>query len=274
MNQLDNNFLQRKTNQPEIKLTTAEREGLNRLNDGLKKIAKELNQIGVPVDESCRLKIECYTDYPESKRKKDKNIEDNRKKEYDKIEEDKKIGEIFEKLKTAFLYNHLSENFIICRTTFFDDFLHGVDNIILDKKTGNVVCAVDDVVAGHSKEYEDKKNKQIKVNREGGATIEYGLALDIRHQKISLSPLKNVPLIVIALNINMVKMCLANFGNNNTEFDKNMLTFFANDLQREAEFVKNICPKNSLVFQRIENFQKVIDKIIIHYNLRVNLNKK
>jgi hypothetical protein len=274
MSQLDNNFLQKKPNKPEIKLTTAEREGLNRLNNKLEKIAKELNQIGVPVDESCRLKIECYTAYPESKRIKDKNIENSRKKEYDKIEEDKKIGEIFEKLKTAFLYNHLSENFIICRTTFFDDFLHGVDNIILDKKTGNVVCAVDDVVAGNSKEYEDKKNKQIKVNERGGATLEYGLVLDAQHQKISLAPLKNVPLIVIALNINMVKKCLANFGSNNAEFDKNMLTFFANDLQREAELVKNICPKNSLAFQRIENFRKVIEEIIIRYNLRVNLNKK
>lgn len=246
-----------------------ESKGLENVIEILKNEAEKLNQLGIPVDEECRLKIEKFNNYPKEKIFYDKVREDRFKEKFNYEDRNKSLGEKFEKLKTALFQKYLAEEFIVCRTSFFDDVLNGVDNIILDKETGNIVCALDEVCDIHSKRYEDKRKKVLDVNKMGGAEIEYGFKFDVKDKKISLTKLSNVPLFLLGLNENYVNNCLKHFGSND-KFNRDILTFFIQSLKQQADLLINTCPKNSEISKNIANFQKVLDKIIGHYNLQTN----
>lgn len=265
-----NEFLKSKSNSTEELKNSAESKGLENIDKALKDGAARLNQLGIPVDNECRLQIEKYTNYPKEKIFQDKIREDRFKERFDYENRNKSLGEQFERLKTAFLQKHLSEDFIICRTTFFDDVFNGIDNIILDKKTGNIVCALDEVCDIHSKRYEEKRQKVLDVNRMGGVKIEYGFQFNPENKKIDLTPIKNIPLFFLGLNEKSVKDCIKQFGSNNFQFDQGILTYFIQSLKYQADLLNNVCPKNSEVSKRISDFQKVLTEIINRYNLQPN----
>ena len=54
-------------------------------------------------------------------------------------------GEQLEMLAYAILAKNLGEQFVVARTSPHDDRVNKVDTIILDRKTGNLVCAFDEV---------------------------------------------------------------------------------------------------------------------------------
>ena len=95
-------------------------------------------------------------------------------------------------LKTAIFYKYLRKEFIIARSTDYDDIKRHVDNIILDKKTGNIVCALDETT--DLENVREKKEEVSKMNEEHGASLKYGLKYE---EEIFKSPgkreVKNTP---------------------------------------------------------------------------------
>lgn len=162
------------------------------------KISEKLKAEGVPVTRDCRIDMAGFSlvhNYAEIA--KDKEIVSEFEKEYypgltkEALEEKKKHrdGEKFEMLKTALFSKFLGEKFIVARSSEFDDIKRGVDNLILEKATGNLVCAFDEVVdipeedkAKKEKDsknrYEEKKKRIKDQNLEwGGGKIKYGIGM-------------------------------------------------------------------------------------------------
>lgn len=239
--------------------------GQNQINDLLKKNAEKLRKLGIPVDDECRLDIHEFN-YPEEKKFRDSWDEERLKQKFDYKNRSKQLGEQFERLKTVLLQKYFKEEFIVCRTAFIDDVFNGVDNIIMDRN-GNVVCAFDEVSDIHSKRYEEKREKIMEVNRIGGASIDYGIKLNPKDNKIELGPLSHLPLFFLALNETAIKQTIRQFSENEeTDFEKQIIYYFAKSLNDQANLANHICNPKSEVAMRIKNFQTHLEKIVHRYN--------
>ena len=101
---------------------------------------------------------------------------------------------------TALLHKVLRDRFLVVRTSMFDDYKNGIDNLILDKETGAIICAFDEVLEndGDRNRGTSKKIEKIKKSAVlGGTRAKYAVALD--QQKIVRSQARNIPVFYLAL---------------------------------------------------------------------------
>jgi len=98
---------------------------------------------------------------------------------------------------TALLVKILGGDFFVFRSATYDDY-NGVDNIIVNKRTGEAVCAFDEVhEGGDGRRTDEKKVKMKKIARGVGAEISYGMNLEggqLRRAKMG-----NVPVFFLSL---------------------------------------------------------------------------
>jgi hypothetical protein len=85
---------------------------------------------------------------------------------------------------TGLLHKILKDDFLVVRASAFDDYKNGVDNIILNKRTGEAICAFDEVHEGGAGERTGEKIDKIKkVAIKGGARVRYGIKLEGKNLK-------------------------------------------------------------------------------------------
>lgn len=114
-------------------------------------------------------------------------------------EREKQKGIIFEKAKTALFHKFAGEKFIVVHTARYDDYKNNVDNLMVNRETGDVVCAFDEVRA----EGEDDEKLQNKIDKvknlvqDGGTEIKYGFSFDKKpenkNNSLVLKKLTNIP---------------------------------------------------------------------------------
>ncbi len=137
-------------------------------------------------------------------------------------------GEKLEMLAYAIFAKNLGENFVVARSAPHDDKINGVDTILLDRKTGKLVCAFDEVGDTTGSVYNDKLEKVQRCNRDGGAHLKYGLGLD-EEKKIKLMNVRNVPLFYIALPKDRINKGIAEFipeAERQSDFEKKLFAYF------------------------------------------------
>ncbi len=116
---------------------------------------------------------------------------------------------------TALLYKVLHKNNFIFRTNPYDDYINGGDTIIIDKETGSVVCAFDEVHEGGSGDRTlEKQNKISKIAHKGGARLRFGLVME--NGKLKPSKLENLPIFYLGLNTEELNSLMENM-----EYDLN-----------------------------------------------------
>lgn len=106
-----------------------------------------------------------------------------------------------ELLITVLLQKLLPERFVVVRSSKYDDYNNGVDNLILDKESGSVICGIDEVIArgdfnGPSKKELKMRNKMEK----GGFQVKYGAKF--KDGKIIFESLKNIPAFYLSVDKN------------------------------------------------------------------------
>mgnify|MGYP001011442100 FL=1 len=81
---------------------------------------------------------------------------------------------MLEMLVTTVFYKALGKDYLVVRSSTYDDYKNGVDLIIVNKKTGEVIGTFDEV---HDRRFGDrtaeKNQKIIKQAKNGGVSIEY-----------------------------------------------------------------------------------------------------
>lgn len=98
---------------------------------------------------------------------------------------------------TLLLHKFLKDKFLVVRTTDIDDY-NGVDNLVIDLESGEVVGAFDDVNQDIAGKRLSDKIKKIKTKAlQGGAHIDYGLSLD--QGQLKRSKLENLPVFYLGL---------------------------------------------------------------------------
>ncbi len=112
---------------------------------------------------------------------------------------EKNPASIAEVAATLLFDKVLKDDFIIVRASVYDDYENGADQIIIDKKTGAVICGLDDVV-GHLGDDggEKKKGKIDRKMEKGGASIKYGLTME--GNKLAQRSLRHIPIFYFSLS--------------------------------------------------------------------------
>jgi hypothetical protein len=104
-----------------------------------------------------------------------------------------------EMIITALLHKVLKERFLVVRASVFDDYKNGTDNLILDKETGALICAFDEVLKNESDEGKApvKMEKIKKKAMFGGGEAKYGISLQDRTLK--RAQVRNIPVFYLTL---------------------------------------------------------------------------
>ena len=86
-----------------------------------------------------------------------------------------KKGNQMELVAMIMFHKFFSKDFMVVRASTFDDYANGVDMILVNRKTGAVICAFDDVIGEPASDRVDEKNTKMK-NKFGrnGTTLKYG----------------------------------------------------------------------------------------------------
>ena len=187
----------------------------------LKEISNSLRERGFLVDSSCRLNLEelakrdIYSPLVVKRdiKRAEKKREIFRQEEKNLLKKGKtkewylkKIGGIVEKLKTISFNNFwFKEKFFALRTSLYDDYFNGIDQIILDAnpKKPKVLAAIDTTsLKGAWQEKAEKIIKKIK-NPER-IKIDYGVLArkEKNTLKIEYKELKGIPLLILAFKEN------------------------------------------------------------------------
>jgi hypothetical protein len=107
----------------------------------------------------------------------------------------------------------VGDKFLVVRSNTYDDYLNGVDTMIIDKETGDVVCTLDEVRGTQVRDAEGnlrmsdreerKRQKIAKNNLRGGKKIAYGIGFEkdekTNKKKLYRGEVKNLPILYVSV---------------------------------------------------------------------------
>jgi hypothetical protein len=193
------------------------------------------------------------------------NLEgDELKKKVIEIWKDKREREpnkLLEMAITAVLYKILKSEFAVVRSSTYDDYKNGVDNVIVNVETGDVVCAFDevhDVAEDEGKRMELKMDKVIKTAKNGGSRVKYGFTFEndaeSGKKKMVKGEIRNIPKFYLGLSTEELKSLLSE------------MSFDVNDDPGKAEL--NIFDK---LITLLEKQVKALSSVRIDQRVKDNL---
>ena len=241
----------------------------------LSQIAEDLKHQGIELDEECRIKLENFEGvYKSTEIENDKQYVERLEKEWRKTNnlDDRLLtdGERLEALKTIIFYKFLKDKFIIVRSSRYDDIKNKIDNIIIEKERGNIVCAFDEVSTLSGLELEKKKEIFLR-NNINGATIKYGFTY--YNKKLILGKINNVPIFYLALTPSIIKegikrlMNIKKIKNLNdplgyiSEYDKKLWNYFLLNIQLQISRLNLEKNLNKSVKDRISKFEESLKQL-------------
>lgn len=108
-------------------------------------------------------------------------------------------GEQFELLTALMLEKFLSHRFVVLRSSPHDDIHNGVDTILMDRETGEIVCAFDEV-GDDAKMLQDKEERSVRTNlSKGGVRLDYGFRKN-KEGKFVPASVEHLPLFHLAIS--------------------------------------------------------------------------
>jgi hypothetical protein len=175
------------------------------------------------------------------------NLEENwAREQYKTVAEWQKSKEknpatITEMAVTSVLHRLLKDRFIVARASTFDDYRYGVDNVLIDKETGAVVCGFDEVLGFTGDDGGEKKNDKIKKSlAHGGTSLKYGATIE--DGQIKRQELRNIPTFYLSLSKEELSSLLKDLKANSepTENERNLALKMLSSLDKQYDEAKEI----------------------------------
>lgn len=145
-------------------------------------------------------------------------------------------GEQLEALTLLLFRKFLGEEYIVARTSPYDDYVGGVDMFLLHRKTGEVVCAIDEVGAITGDDIQKKKEQVEDVNvLETGAFLKYGLTIG-QNGEVLPAAIEHVPKFYLPLppeEIRGLRNHMNYSSGEPSKHERNTFQFFCNMLLEE-----------------------------------------
>ncbi len=164
-----------------------------------------------------------------------------------------------EMLTNAIFYKNLKNDFFVSRTSRKDD-LGGVDTYLVNKKTGDIVCAFDEV---HDHMQGDRKNekwKRVESIGKGGKTIKYGIVPE--GDRLIQREIRNIPVFFVSLTTEELIRGMEGFSRNidepPNELEKKYFNKFTLLLEEEYDRVKDMQMPNA-TRENLKNFKRALE---------------
>jgi len=255
-----------------------------KLKKFLELISENLKKEGMPVDLDCRIDIDFFdniyslTEIENDKKEIEKLKEKFQTEEKEELETKKwkknperalemeeekkeKLGEKLEMLKTAIFSKNLGKDFLVVRTSLYDDIKNRVDNLILNKETSEPICAFDEVADTMDTRYRQKSEKVLERNKkEGGGKLKYGIKIE-KDGKLTLGKIENIPLFYLVLPPRHIeegeKQLLFSFEQK-SDYEEKLFNYFLSSLFHQINYLKLEKKLNLDLKKRVESFEKNI----------------
>ncbi len=140
---------------------------------------------------------------------------------------------------TVMLHRFLKDDFVVARASKYDDYNNGVDQVLVDKKSGQVLCGFDEVFGYEGDDSDGKrevKKKEIKMKRlaeKGGAFVKYGAKLE--NGRLVRASVKNVPAFYLSLSKVELAELLPGLEKNSETVADSIFTKLVSSLASQAE---------------------------------------
>lgn len=216
-----------KPEKEEVKSPEANAE---RLTNYLEMMAEDLKKEGIPVTNDCRIDIDAFD---EIYNKEDIEKDEKEVSRLDKIfarESNMSVDEWNDKkplqpeeqleiLTTIAFHKNLGPEYLVVRSSKYDDYINNVDNLIIHRKTGKVVCAFDEVTNSNkeNKYFNSKKESILEKNNKEGAEIKYGVTFENESEEMRLERLSHIPIFHLSLSEREIEKELWGFNDTNNE---------------------------------------------------------
>ena len=149
---------------------------------------------------------------------------------------EKNASNLTEMALTVLLQKYLGDDFIIARSSEYDDYNNGVDQVIIYKPTGEVVCGFDEVIGKDGNDGSEKKKEKLEhIMAKGGARIKYGAKLE--NGQLIRAEIKNIPAFFMGINKIELGRLLESLKNNpekNDEVEKEIFSKLLISLENQA----------------------------------------
>jgi len=155
-------------------------------------------------------------------------------------DKEKNSANLTEMALTVMLHKFLKEYFIVARSSSFDDYNNGVDQVLVYKPTGEVVCGIDEVIINPSdKDGASKKVSKLEnIMNRGGARIQYGAKL--QDGKLVRAEVRNVPAFYMSLSKAELGELLESLKNDKTDISSVEEKIFSRLLDSLEEQAKGL----------------------------------
>jgi hypothetical protein len=216
-----------------------------KLEKVLEEISKDIENKEVPVNKECRIDMQVFGEIYDLKKDEEEinrlEIEYAKKAglplEKWKENKNKTDGEQLEMLKTIIFHKNLSSDFVVTRSSRFDDIKNNVDNVIINKKTGSVICAFDEGTPRKGDEYEEKQKAILERDKKGGVDLKYGVKFEGDIKKPTLGRLNKLPIFHLALHPSEVQKGIEALGNEDIE--KALFKVFITEIDSQIKKIES-----------------------------------
>lgn len=174
---------------------------------------------------------------------------------------DRNPATITEMAVTATLYRQLGSRFIVARASSYDDYKYGVDNVLIDKETGAVVCGFDEVLGYEGDDGGEVKSKKTQeVLSDGGSNLKYGATIE--DGKIIRKELNSIPTFYLSLSKEELSSLLKDIKANNepTENEKALVVKMIASLEKQYEEARKIANGLKLI-KNLDKFAQSLSVI-------------
>jgi len=255
----------------------SEKREKEKLEIFLEEISEKLKAEGIPVEDDCRIDMGAFGEvYSKEVIQRDRGWVRKCEKEWygdiseEEIKEEKlkRTGEKLEMLKTAIFSKFLEEEFFVVRTSAYDDIKNKSDNVMVEKETGNVICAFDEVGETSGARYEAKKAEVLARNRrETGGRLKYGLRWEKDEEgqeKIVLAEVESAPIFYLALPQRHIEEGIRELVpsfDESSEYERNLFSYFLTTITAQAEFLCLEPRLRPTLKKRLDSFKTTLAKL-------------
>ena len=138
----------------------------------------------------------------------------------------------------ALFHKILKDDFLIMRASAYDDYINGIDTVMVNKKTGDIICAFDEVHNHEESDRADKKVEKIKKKaKKGGSTLSYGAVIE--DEKLIRKEIKNLPVFFLSLSTKDLEDVLQNmnYGMGVSEKEIEIFNSFLSSLEDQKKML-------------------------------------
>jgi hypothetical protein len=175
-----------------------------------------------------------------------------------------------ESVATIILHKALGPNYLVMKSSVYDDYVNGVDTIVFDKYTGEIVCAFDEIFDSKAllgkKRYDEKIVQVAKAGGDtGGVNIKYGLTADVVSEQYIRTGVQDIPLICLEINRDNLHKLLKqyNISNNQTDIELEILRKIVEDIQEQKDEILEKSKKYK-IHRDLEEIDKLVKQLQTH----------